>query len=76
MKRRHREYEVVVTKEGNGYWVLVPALPGCYTQGETIAEVMACAKDAIETHLEALREDGQAIPVDEVVSIRTVKVAV
>jgi antitoxin HicB len=35
-----------------GYNVTVPALPGCFTQGETVAESLDRAKDAIATYLE------------------------
>jgi predicted RNase H-like HicB family nuclease len=31
-----------------GYWVKVPALPGCVTQGETLEEALTNAKEAIE----------------------------
>ena len=43
--------------ESGGYWAEVPALPGCVTQGETIAEVRANLQEAIEAWLEA----GEAI---------------
>ncbi|BCL37912.1 type II toxin-antitoxin system HicB family antitoxin [Nostoc sp. MS1] len=39
--------------EEGGYWAEVPALPGCITEGETIEEVLANLKDAIEGWLEA-----------------------
>jgi len=44
--------------------MLVPALPGCYTQGETREEALEMAREAIELHLESLRENGDGIPVD------------
>lgn len=37
-------------EEEGGYTVTVPALPGCVTQGETIEEAIAMAKDAIRLH--------------------------
>ena len=48
--------------EEGGYTVTVPALPGCVTQGETIEEAIAMAKDAIRLHVETLLADGEAIP--------------
>jgi antitoxin HicB len=48
--------------EGGGYTVTVPALPGCVTQGETIEEAIAMAKDAIRLYIETLLADGQPIP--------------
>jgi antitoxin HicB len=38
--------------EVGGYNVVVPALPGCFTQGDTIDECLARAQDAISTYLE------------------------
>jgi antitoxin HicB len=45
-----------------GYWVSVPALPGCFTQGETYEEALLNAEEAIVGHLEALAKAGQEIP--------------
>ena len=39
---------VIYSAEEGGYWAEVPALPGCITEGETMAEVTANLKDAIE----------------------------
>ena len=58
------EYTVIFHKaEEGGYWVEVPALPGCYSQGETIEEAMDNIKEAIELHLEDLKEENK-IPKD------------
>ncbi len=58
------EYTVIFHKaEEGGYWVEVPALPGCYSQGETIEEAIDNIKEAIELHLEDLKEENQ-IPKD------------
>ena len=48
--------------EEGGYSVTVPALPGCVTQGETIEEAIAMAKDAIRLYIESLVTDGLPIP--------------
>lgn len=45
-----------------GYWVEVPALPGCFTQGETIEQCIERAAEAIEGHLQTLVELGEPIP--------------
>ena len=59
------EYTVVLHEaEEGGYWVEVPALPGCFAQGETIDEALQNARDAIQSHLETLREEGQPVPKD------------
>lgn len=53
-------------EEEGGYSVLVPALPGCFTQGETREEAVAMAREAIELHLESLFEHGEPVPNDDV----------
>jgi predicted RNase H-like HicB family nuclease len=58
-------YTVVLERnEGGGYTVTVPALKGCVTQGNTIAQALDRAKEAIECHLEALASLGKRIPND------------
>lgn len=48
-----------------GYWAEVPALPGCFTQGESLEEVMARVKEAIEGFVECLAAHGQPIPLEK-----------
>ena len=45
--------------EEGGYVAFFPALPGCHTQGETLEEVIAMAKDALMGYIESLRAHGQ-----------------
>ncbi len=61
------EYTVVLhlDREVGGYWVEVPALPGCVSQGKTREEALVNVKEAIELHVEAMQEDGEDIPQDE-----------
>ena len=42
-----------------GFWAEVPALPGCYSQGETIDELMVNVREAIAGVLEVMNEQGQ-----------------
>ena len=51
--------------EEGGYVVTCPALPGLVTEGDTLKEARAMAKDAIALYLESLRDDGLAIPPDK-----------
>ena len=70
------EYTVIFHQaEEGGYWAEVPVLPGCYSQGKTMEETMRNVKEAIESHLEALRDDKQEIPTEEEFVIGRVKVA-
>ena len=50
--------------EESGFWVEVPALPGCYSQGESIDESLHNVREAIELYLEVLGEEGQDAPRD------------
>ena len=56
----------------DGYWSRVPALPGCFSQGETIEETIANTKEAIELYLEGLVAEKENIPEesDGIVSVR------
>jgi len=54
------KYAVVIHPEPEGgYWGEVPALPGCYSQGETIDELLANMREAIEGVVEVMREEGR-----------------
>ncbi len=65
------EYSVVIHEaEEGGYWVEVPALAGCYSQGETVEEALDNAREAIELYLEVLQEEGGQPPRDEDVVFR------
>ena len=50
--------------DDGGFTVTVPDLPGCITQGETIDEALAMARDAITLHIEGLAAEGRTIPVE------------
>ena len=57
------EYTVVVHQaEEGGVWVEVPALPGCYSQAESVEEALNDVKEAITLYLEVLRDEGQDVP--------------
>lgn len=43
--------KVILHKEDNGYWAEVPALKGCFTQGETVEDIKKNIKEAIDTWL-------------------------
>ena len=61
-----RRYTILLTPdpEDGGYTVRVPALPGCNTQGDTIEEATANAREAISVYIADLVESGEAIPED------------
>jgi len=65
---------IVHNSDEGGYWVEVPSLPGCLSQGETIDEAINNIKEAIELHIQGLRDEGQEIPKEEDLVIGRVEV--
>jgi predicted RNase H-like HicB family nuclease len=55
-------YAIVIENAGANYSAYVPDLPGCVAVGESLAEVERQIREAIEFHLEGMREDGSPIP--------------
>jgi predicted RNase H-like HicB family nuclease len=53
------KYAIVVHEEpGGGFWAEVPALPGCYSQGETMDELVGNIREAISGVLEVMKANG------------------
>ncbi len=70
-------FKVHLEKDEDGWYVAtVPSLPGCISQGKSMAEAKRNIKDAIELHLEALAEDGLPIRPSARVKAVTVSVSV
>ena len=70
------EYTFVVHQaEEGGYWAEVPTLPGCYSQGETMDQVVSNVREAIESYIAALEQDGQEIPTEDSMLVGRVAVA-
>ena len=55
-------YAVVIEKGERNYSAYVPDLPGCVSVGDTFEGVKSEIRQAIEFHLQGLREDGTPIP--------------
>jgi predicted RNase H-like HicB family nuclease len=55
-------YAVIVEKGKRSYGAYVPDLPGCVAAAKTKAEVLKLIQEAIEFHIEGLREEGQSLP--------------
>lgn len=56
------DYVVIVEKGDGSFGAHVPDLPGCIAVGESREEVLKLIRDAIEFHIEGLREDGRPVP--------------
>ena len=53
-------FAVVIHEDPDGgFWAEVPALPGCYSQGESVEELMGNIREAIAGVLEIMREEGK-----------------
>jgi predicted RNase H-like HicB family nuclease len=55
-------YAIVIGKAVNNYSAYAPDRPGCVATGVSLEEVEAEIREAIEFHLEGMREDGIPIP--------------
>ncbi len=55
-------YAIVIEKSETGYGAYVPDLPGCVAVGATLEETERLIREAVEFHLEGMREDGESPP--------------
>jgi predicted RNase H-like HicB family nuclease len=55
-------YAIVIENAGSNFSAYVPDLPGCIATGATVEEVEREIREAIEFHIEGLREDGTPVP--------------
>lgn len=56
------KYMVVIEEGATSWGAYVPDLPGCIAAGQTRDEVVELIHEAIEFHLEGLKEDGESLP--------------
>lgn len=59
-----RQVVLIPEEDGGGYTVIVPTLPGCISEGDTVEEALDNIREAIELHIESMRAHGEAIPED------------
>lgn len=59
-QRPHYAFQIVIEKESEdtGYFAFSPAIPGCFSNSETIEATRCNVRLAIEQHLAHLRENG------------------
>lgn len=69
-----KQYLVIYEKAGENYSAYVPDLPGCIACGDTLEETEQLMKTAIELYIEALKEEGQAVP-EPVTTARPITIA-
>ena len=56
------KYAVIIEKSEGSYGAYVPDLPGCIAAGESEDEVKQLIQEAIEFHIEGLKENGEPVP--------------
>jgi predicted RNase H-like HicB family nuclease len=71
VKRRYK-VEIIPEEDGIGYYAVVPALPGCYSQGKTIEGTKRNIQKAIALHIKSLKKAGVPVPSDPSESYQTV----
>lgn len=65
MPKTVQKYKVVVHRaEEGGFWAEVPAVEGCFSQGETLEETLENIREALEGCLEAMQLIGQEPSLD------------
>ncbi|MGI0480378.1 type II toxin-antitoxin system HicB family antitoxin [Geminocystis sp. CENA526] len=72
---KKREFYVVIERDEDGFYVgEVPQLKACYSQGETIDELMENMKDVITMCLEELEENNNLVSLNEFVGVQKIRV--
>ena len=56
------KYAVIIEQSSEGFGAYVPDLPGCVAAGDSREEVVALIREAIEFHLDGLKQNGEQIP--------------
>jgi predicted RNase H-like HicB family nuclease len=56
------QFMVIVERGKSSYGAYVPDLPGCVAVARTRKEVLKLIREAVELHLESIREEGLDIP--------------
>ncbi len=57
-----KRYAIVIEKAGSNYAAYVPDLPGCIATGATVEETERLLREAVELHVQGMREDGLPVP--------------
>ena len=58
----YHRFLIVIEEAGQNFSSYSPDLPGCVAAGETREETEQLMYEAIQMHLEGLREDGLPVP--------------
>lgn len=62
-----RHYTIVLEREQDGgYHAFFPVLPGCHTQGDTLDEAVANAREAVSLYIESLLAHNEPLPEEDI----------
>lgn len=67
---------IVIERDEHGYYAYCPELEGCQSQGDSLEEVIANIKEAIELYLETLTEDEKKAALSKEILTTTLEVKV
>ena len=59
------KYLIILEKTSTGYSAYSPDLPGCISAGDTAEDTETNMREAIEFHIEGLRDEGLSIPIPQ-----------
>lgn len=72
---KNKEFYVLIEKDEDGYYIgEVPQLKACYSQGETIDELMENMKEVIEMCIEELEENNNLININEFIGVQKIRI--
>jgi predicted RNase H-like HicB family nuclease len=57
-----RKYLIVIEQAKGNLSAYIPDIPGCVTVGDSVDEILANMREALQGHLELMAEDGEEIP--------------
>lgn len=61
---RQYSIDVVPEEDGKGFYTIVPALPGCFSQGETVEKALKNTQSAIRLHVRMLKKKRLPVPTE------------
>ncbi|MBC8527026.1 MAG: type II toxin-antitoxin system HicB family antitoxin [Candidatus Cloacimonetes bacterium] len=67
---------IIIEKDEYGYYAFCPDLEGCQSQGDSLEEVIANIKEAIELYLETLPKDERSVYLSKEILTTTMEVKV
>ena len=56
------KYAIIIEPSENGYSAYAPDVPGCVAAGDTQEETVRLMREALDFHLDGLRQDGEVMP--------------